>query len=268
MPDRLRIWHQSMTEIDAFPAYRDALATHLERVVGDVARVELHGVAPGTYAGTPPVDALNYPFAFHTLLAQVLGNVRRAEQDGFDAVVLASWAEPFLVEARSAVDIPVVSMAESTLLTACSVAPLSALITVTPEIGWMARTIIERHRLSPRVAGIFVLDPPVTEPTIAAAFDDPGPLVASFRAAAQRAIDAHADVLIPAEGILTEVFAAHGLTDIDGVSVMDGVAVAFEHAVLMCRLRARTGLHAGRRWAYRRPPPELMQRLLDAPPPS
>lgn len=259
---RFKLWHQSMAELDAFPAYRDALAGHLARVVGDRADVVLHGAAPGTYDGVPPIDVLSYPLAFHTLLQQVLHNAIRAEREGYDAFVISSFTEPFLTEARSAVDIPVVAMPESTLLTACSVGALSAVITVGPEIGWIARGLVARHGLGNRVAGIYPLDPPVSEPAIVRAFDDPTELLASFRVAAAAAVAAHADVLIPAEGILNEVCVAHGLTEIDGALVMDAVGVTFEHALMMCRLRAG-GLHAGRRWTYRRPPPETLNRLVE-----
>lgn len=165
------------------------------------------------------------------------------------------------VEARSAVDIPVVAMPESTLLTACSVGALSAVITVGPEIGWIARGIVARHGLQQRVAGIYPLDPPVAEAAIVRAFDDPDELLASFRAAAATAVAAHADVLIPAEGILNEVCVAHGVSEVDGASVMDGVGVTFEHALMMCRLRA-AGLHAGRRWTYRKPSAQTLGRLF------
>lgn len=257
----LRIWHQSMAELDSFPAYRAALTAHLERLVGDQAEVVLHGAAPGTYDGVPPIDVLNYPYAFHTLLRQVLDNALRAEADGFDAFVISSYTEPFLTEARSAVDIPVVAMPESTLLTACSTGSLSAIITVGPEIGRLARAGVDRHGLRARMAGVFPLDPPVSEPAIVRALDDPGELLGSFRSAAAAAIEAGADVLIPAEGILNEVCVAHGVRELDGAVVMDAVGVTFEHALMMCRLRRGTGLHAARRWSYRKLPEPAMARL-------
>lgn len=257
----LRLWHQSMAELDAFPPYRDALVAHLDRLVGDRARIDLHGAAPGTYDGVPPIDVLNHPLAFHRLLGQVLDNAMRAEDEGYDAFVISSFTEPFLLEARSAVDIPVVAMPESTLLTACSLGRLSAIVTVGPEIGWIARQIVDRHALTARVAGIYPVHPPVSEPAIVRAFDDPAELLDAFRAAAADAVADGADVLIPAEGILNEVCVAHGLTEIDGAIVLDAVGTTFEHAIMMCRLRSGTGAHAGRRWTYRKPPPDLMARL-------
>ncbi|WP_406516337.1 hypothetical protein OH809_39465 [Streptomyces sp. NBC_00873] len=44
---------------------------------------------------------------------------------------------------------------------------------------------------------------------------------------------------------------------------MDGVAVVLNHAVVLARLRQRTGLHAGRRWDYRRPPAALLAQLRE-----
>jgi hypothetical protein len=260
-PAKLRIWHQSMAELDGFPAYRDALAEHLTRLVGDQAEVVLHGTDPGTYDGVPPIDTLNYPIAFHVLLQQVLRNAIRAEEQGFDAFVISSFTEPFLTEARSVVDIPVVAMPESTLLTACSVGRLAAIISVGPEIGWIARSMVERHGLRERVAGIFPLDPPVSEPAIVRALAEPDELLHSFRTAAAAAIAANADVLIPAEGILNEVCVVHGIGEIDGAVVLDAVGVTFEHALMMCRLW-RAGLRPGRRWTYRTPPAGVLTRLL------
>lgn len=262
MSARFRIWHQSMAELDVFPRYRQELAAHLERVVGDEAEVVLHGADPGTYAGVPPIDTLSSPFTFHLLLQQMLRNAVQAEQEGYDAFVLSSFTEPFLTEARSAVDIPVLAMPESTLLTACSIAPLSAVISVGPEIGWIARTMIHRHRLQDRVAGIFPVEPAVNEPAIVRAFDDPDELLASFRGAAARAIAAQADVLIPAEGILNEVCVARGISEIDGVGVMDAVGVTFAHALMMIRLFRHTGMRPGRRFGYRKPDPQVLERFL------
>ncbi|WP_406416302.1 aspartate/glutamate racemase family protein [Streptomyces sp. NBC_00842] len=129
----LRIWHQSMTELTNQAAYTKALERHIAQVVDADAMVDLHGVRPGTYGEAAPSQALSYPFGFHTLLRQVLDLVLEAEESGCHAVALASFAEPFLREARSIVDIPVVSMAESSLLTACSVARRSALVSVTKD---------------------------------------------------------------------------------------------------------------------------------------
>ena len=257
----MRIWYQTMTDVAEYPAYRDALNDHAKLVLDGSTTIDVNGVAPGTYGGRPPIDVLKYPYGYHVLLPQVVENVRRAEAQGYDAVALGSYSEPFLREARSAVDIPVASMAESTLLVSCSVAARAALITVTDEIAWMAEHLVDKHHLRARVASVRRVDPPVNESDLVAMFPDPPPFVADFTALARTAIADRADVIIPAEGVLNELLFAAGLREVDGVSVMDGVGVTLLYAELLAKLNARTGLHPGRRWEYPKPPPEILAQL-------
>lgn len=256
-----RIWYQTMTDVGSYPTYRDALEKHARRVLGEGSPVSVHGVRPGTYDGRPPVTVLKYPYSYHVLLEQVLGNVLRAEAEGFDAVVLGSYSEPFLREARSAVDIPIASMAEATLLVGCSVAAKAALITVTDDIAYMAERLVATHRLGERVACVRRVDPPVDEAELLAMFADPSAFVELFVEQARRAIADRADVIIPAEGVLNELLVESGLREVDGVSVMDCVGVSLLYAQMLATLHRTTGLHAGRRWEYPRAPAEVTSLL-------
>lgn len=253
----MRIWYQTMTDVDSYPAYRDALERHAARVLDDGASVEVHGVAPGTYAGQPPVSVLRYPYGYHVLLEQVLANVLRAQAEGFDAVVLGSYSEPFLREARCAVEIPVASMAEATLLVGCSVAARAALISVTDDIAYMAERLVDKHHLRDRVACVRRVDPPVDEVGLLAMFADPAEFVALFTEQARAAIAERADVIIPAEGVLNELLVEGGLREVDGVCVMDCVGVSLAYAEMLVKLHRHTGLHAGRRWEYPLAPPAV-----------
>lgn len=246
----IKIWHQSMTDLTALGQYKTALARHVSSVVDDGTEVVLHGLAPGTYHGVAPSDALKFPYVYHVCLSQVLDHVRLAEESGFDAVVLASWSEPFLREARSAVDIPVVSLVESNLLVGCSVAKRIGVISVTREMARLGTNHIDRHGLWSRVSGVYSLEPAVNEAELEVAFQDPSRVVETFLRTAEVAIDAGADVLIPAEGALSELMVTAGPQRLHEVSVMDGVGVALAYAELLVKLRARTGLLVGRRWEY------------------
>lgn len=260
----MKFWYQTMTDIERYPSYRAAIQGRADEIL-EGGEIDLHGVAPGTYGDHTPVEVLAYPGMHHGLLGQVVDNVRRAEREGYDGVILGSWSEPFLRESRSLVDITVTSMAESTLLVGCAVAGQIGLVTVAPGIKDMALRIIAKHRMQGRVAAIEVLDPPVDEDDLAAAMADPTGMLARFDAAARRVMDAGADVVIPAEGVLSELVALGQLTHVGPVSVMDCVAVTMMHAQMMVRLRHRTGLTYGRLWEYPRPPEEL-RGLLDVRP--
>ena len=263
----MRLWHQSMAPLDAFPLYRDALAAHIPRVLPPErgTTVVLHGLPAGTYPeNAAPADVLIHPYAYHLTMGRVLENVVQAERAGFDAVALGSYSEPLLREARSIVSIPVASMAEATLLVACSVARYAAIVTVSEEVARMTEALVARHGLEKRVRGLYVLDPPLNEFGLVAAFQNPTAFLASFDATARRAIRAGADVIIPAEGVFNELLFAHGVRRIDGVSIMDCVGVTFLYAEMLVNLRRTTGLEVGRRWEYARPSEQVIQHVRRA----
>lgn len=257
----MRIWHQSMNEIDGYPVYRDALQSHVDRVAGPGVEVVLHGVAPGTYGSAAPAQVLVHPTLFHRIASQLLDRVEQAEAEGFDAVAIGSFSEPFLRALRSAVDIPVASMAESALLTSCTVGRLSGLVTISDDVAWMVRQIVRDNELGARVAGVWTVHPDVTEADLAAAFDAPDAVLASFTASAREALAAGADVIVPAEGVINELLVAQGVVEIDGAPVLDAVGTVVLHAKMLAELRERTGLHAGRRWHHRRPAAVLLEQL-------
>ena len=110
----MKIWHQSFTDLDSFPQYRQTLQEHGRRVMGDEADVVVHGLQPGTY---PPGVA---PMDFNTRAGLQLLNTRQvceaalaAQANGYDAFALGCFFDPGLTEARSQVDIPVVSLTET-----------------------------------------------------------------------------------------------------------------------------------------------------------
>lgn len=260
----MKIWHQSMTELDGVAAYRASLEAHASSVLGPGCSVAVHGMPVGAYHGRAPTVALSNAFASHRILDPVLDFAIQAECTGFDAFVLGSFSEPFLAELRSAVDIPVVSVAEATFLTACSIGALAATIVNDPAIGRLVRKSIDAHGLTRRIQLPHSITPALDEHQLAEAYVKPAKLLDAFRSAARVAIDAGADVIIPAEGVLSEFLHTHRVTEIDGVPVLDSFGVAWLHARMLVDLRARTGLSVSRQGRYRRDDPELVAVLSPA----
>ena len=260
----MKIWHQSATELDGLEAYKRALEAHAAAVVGGEAQVDVRGLSPGAYAGAAPSAVLGNAYAYHRVLSGVIDNAIRAEREGYDAFVLGSFSEPFLREIRSAVDIPVASIAEASLLVGCSLGRYIALISNTPSIQWLTRTAVDKHGLGARVLDVVSLDPPLDEHALASAYDRPEPVIASFRAAAAGLVARGADVIIPAEGVLAGLLVRHRVREIEGAAVLDVFAIGWHYALMQARLWARTGLRVGRSWQYRRDDPRLVARLADA----
>ena len=92
----LRLWHQSMTELEGLGAYRDYLIAHSKTVLGDEATVQVAGERAGSYHGRPPTAALGNAFVYHRVLDQIIDNAIAAERAGFDAFVVGSFSEPLL----------------------------------------------------------------------------------------------------------------------------------------------------------------------------
>ncbi len=257
----MKIWHQSMTELDAVPAYRASLEAHAVRILGTGRSVAVHGLPAGAYRGRSPTAALSNAFACHRILDPVLDHAIRAERDGFDAFVVGSFSEPFLTALRSAVDMPVVSVAEACFLVACSTGALAATVVNDAAIGRLVNQSIEAHGLGQRVAAARAIVPALDELQLAEAYTRPEPLLAAFAQAARAAIAAGADVVIPAEGVLSEFLFQQGVREIDGAPVLDAFGVAWLQAAMRVELRERTGLGVSRTGRYRRDDPALLDLL-------
>lgn len=254
----MRIWHQSVTSLDTLGAYGAALRSRIPGLVSPRTEVVLHGLPAACYAGRSPAEVLRYPYIRHKIHGLVLDQVRVAAAEGFDAVALVTFAEPLLEQARACVDMPVISMLETCLLTACTLARRMALVTLGEDNVARLRDQAEGHRLSERIAGILALTPPITEFQLMEAFARPGPVVDAFVATARGAVAAGAGVIIPAEGVLNEVLAAAEIRRIGDTPVMDCVAVVLAYTEMMVGLRRRVGLEVDRGWQHTRAPADLM----------
>ena len=256
-----RIWYQSMAPIRSLGNYTAALERHAERACSPGVAVAFHGASEGPYRTRTPAELFRYPYAKHLLQQEVFDFALRAERQGFDAFVLGSFSEPFLPELRSLLGIPVVSMPESALLVACSLAERFALITLGPPNVVRVRRLVQRHGLEGRVSGVYGFPVQTDEAELDAAFDAPARLVESFTAVAEQAVAAGADLVIPAEGVLNDVLHANGVTTIGGATVLDCVGASLLYAEMMVGLRRRLGTGPGRRWSYVKPPPEVLAEL-------
>jgi Asp/Glu/hydantoin racemase len=261
----LRFWHQSVNELADIDVYRRTLVSHAKEVLGSDAQVVVHGLPPGSYGGLSATVALSNAYAYHRILDRVAENAIEAERSGFDAFVIGSFSEPLLREIRSAVDIPVASLTESSLLVGCSLGKLLAPISNAPAVQWMTKLAVDKHGLGARVLEVTAIEPELDEPALAAAFEKPGPVLEAFTVAAHRAIAKGADVIIPAEGVMAELLYAQKLRTIGAATVMDVFGTTWAYAAMLCRLWSQTGLRVGRAWHHRRDDPTLIDRLRKAP---
>ncbi|MBO9356952.1 hypothetical protein GG851_23430 [Bordetella petrii] len=256
----LRLWHQSMTELDGLGSYRDFLNKHAGQVLHGEATVHVHGLRAGTYHGRTPTSALGNAFVYHRAVDQIIDYAIQAERDGFDAFVVGSFSEPMLREMRSAVDIPVIGILESSMLVSCSLGQSIAPIANAPEISAIVQSTVKKHGLTSRVLPCAPMDPPMHEAELLeAAAQDPQLVLQAFTNAASQAVARHgADVIVPAESVLASLLIQHKLTQVCGASVVDVLAIAWRSAIMMVRLRTDCNVQISRAGAYARQDPELV----------
>ncbi len=255
-----KIWYQSAAEMGKSGKYSEQLQEHFTRVVDPGTEVHLHGVPKGTWMNKLPSELLRYPAVFHAALGPVfIGNAIKAEREGYDAFHIGTYLDAFLPEIRAAVDIPVSSHIETSLLVGCSLGQTISVITLNRQILRIIKQSIARHRLEDRIGPCYPLDPDFTEEQPVAAFEDPKDYVELFMGLARKCVKEGADVIIPMEGILAEVLATQGIGEVDGAVIMDGIGVPVMVAEMNAKMWKRTGTRVGRHWTYERPSDDILR---------
>lgn len=255
----IRIWHQSFTDLSTMPLYGATLNEHARRVTPEDVEVVPHGLQPGTYGdGIAPIDAIRYRYLEFLNEQQICEAALGAERDGFDAIAIGCFFDPALRAVRSLVDVPVVSLAESCLLTACSLGRAAGIVTLCGDESDNLLDLARSYGLVQRTAAVVGLDPAIDEFALEADEDRVTDILASFELASSRVLASGADVIIPGDGVLNEFLVRNGCTSIGGVPVMDSIAVLLHHAVMLVRLRRSTGLGVSRHGYYARPPSAMV----------
>ena len=254
----MRIWHQSMTDLASLESYQSSLAAHAAEVCEPQTVVDVKGMPNFYTSGITTTDVLGSPYLYHVAYRRIIDQAIHAERQHYDAFVVGSFSEPFVRELRSTVDIPVVSVGESNCLVACSLGKLQALIANVPTVARLVQDHVTDYGLNGRVQGVYSLASTMTEDELQAQWSSPESVIARFDAIADEAIRAGADVVIPAEGVLSELLYQQRHRRIHDVPILDSFGVCWKYAEMFVQLRQQLGLEVGRAWEYRRPSDEKL----------
>jgi allantoin racemase len=259
----MKIWHQSMADFNRLPTYRDAITKHALEVCEEGTEVVAKGMPPKPYIradgdGTTDdrmttSEQLGSAYIYHMGFRRIIDYARMAEREGYDAFVIGSFSEPFLRELRSTVSIPVVSVGEANFLLACSFGKLQAHIANVPTVARLVMDHVHEYRLTDRVSGTYSVGPEIDEYLMQQMWRTPEDIIAKFKHLAHQAIEAGADVIIPVEGVLSELLYVNGISRVGEAVVFDSFGMAWKYAELLVGLRRKMNLEVGREWEYRRP---------------
>jgi allantoin racemase len=253
----MRIWHQSFTVLDDVPHYRDALHRHLTAVAAPGTTVDLHGMRPGTYPSDYPGTHIGYAYLSGLHKEQFVQAALEAQDQGYDAFLIATLPDTGFEEVRTLVDIPVVTFGQTSVLVAATLGDCVGIVNFIGVLEPQIRRNLRNYRVDQLVGPITQVDAHFTD--VMAAYADPAPLLEAFTATARRVIAQGANVIVPGEGPLNVFLADQGISRVDDVPVLDSIGSCLQVAELRVRQHQRSGLRPARAgFHYAQPPAELV----------
>lgn len=218
-------------------------STHITARLSAAAR---QAAAPGTTIATATAQR-GVPYIATRAEAQIGGAIAlemlaESHRD-CDAAIIAAFGDPGLFGARELFDIPVVGMAEASMLTACMLGRRFAIVTFARALGPWYQECVDMHGLTGRCAGIQMLDDPFD--SIGDVQDEKEHLLVEL--AGRAAQDLEADVIILAGAPLAGLAAR--VRDRLPVPVVDQMAAAVKQAEALVAL----GLRKASAGTFRRP---------------
>ena len=255
----MRIWHQSFTVLDDVPHYRDALARHLAAQASPDTKIDLHGMKPGTYPSDYPGTHISYAYLSGLHREQFVQAALQAEDEGYDAFLIATIPDTGFEEVRTLVDLPVVTLGHTSVLMAAQLGDCVGVVNFIAALEPQLRRNLRNYRLDALVGPIVQVEAGFTG--VMAAYAEPAPLIDAFILAARRAIAAGATVIVPGEGPLNVFLAGQGVSRVDDVPVLDSLGTCVRVAELRAAQYRSTGLRPARAGFYGAQP---TRPLLDA----
>jgi len=186
---------------------------------------------------------------------RAVANAIQAERDGCDAFLVGHFQDSGLHEARSAVDLPVLGLGETSMLHACTLGARIGLVTIDPIFIPWHEDQVTRYGLDRRVAGVTAMRALAVADYVAACADDDAfaRVYEQFERAARPLLDAGAEVLIPAGGLPALVLSRRRGLDVHGAAVLNPVSVLAKHGEAAVALRRLGQPVASRRGAFALP---------------
>jgi len=255
----MRIWHQSFTVLADVPHYRDALARHLQSQAGPDTTIDLHGMKEGTYPSDYPGTHIGYAYLAGLHKEQFVHAALKAQDEGYDAFLIATIPDTAYEEVRTVVDIPVVTFGQTSVLAAGALGDRVGIVNFIAALEPQLRRNMRNYRLDELVGPIVQVEAAFHD--VMAAYASPAGLIAAFETAARRAIAAGANVIVPGEGPLNVFLADQGVSRVDDVPVLDSLGTLVRMAELRAAQFRSTGLKPSRVGFYGAQPE---RGLLDA----
>lgn len=237
----MKIWYQSFVDPDQQAPYFRQLNKALVSLGDTGVTYHLKGLSP-------PDQELNRVTEFRCAV-QVVRNAITAQRDGYDAFAIGHFQDGGLYEARAAVDIPVLSLGEASMLFACTLGQKIGIVTIHPVFIPMLEELVVRYGLKDRIVAVKAITSSPTD--LVQANDDPAAFerfLDQFRKQVQPLVDMGVEVIIPGGGLPAMLLARLRGFAVGGAVVLNPIgalAKMTEMAVKLCRLNGTGVSRAG-----------------------
>jgi len=215
--------------------------------------------------GYTGVNASYYAYTRTLADVAVLHAVVQAEKDGFDAAICTCFYDPYVRQIRQAVNIPYVAYTEATMLAATMMGAKAGLPVNCPSAVYDVQELIDGYGLRERAVPIRIIEETTKE--VEGSVYDVHQGIGAFKKVARELIADGAEVLINpccmcsaslrlAPGAEKEY--PNGITEIDGIPIMDTLGVILKMAEMMVDLKQAGSPWISRKVYYARPTPEAL----------
>jgi allantoin racemase len=176
----------------------------------------------------------------HLAIPGVLNGVKRAEKEGFDALIVGCFGDPGVEAARELASIPIIGPCEASLAASIPLGHQTSIITVLHNVIYSLKRVARVARLEDRLASVravevSVLDLAKERPRVIETFVEEG----------RKAIEEDgADVLVPGCMSMAFLGIAEDVQKELGIPVLNPAAVALKTAELFVRLGLQTSKKA------------------------
>ena len=245
-----KILWQSSTAVSGLPAYSEAIRRHAERIMGPEVTLDIRGVDAGT---------MDLHFIYFQFLNDhdVLNSILKASTEGYDGVAVGCFLDSGVHQAREITDMPVVGLAETSMLFACMYGKKFSVVTyVRQMVEKRYDELIRLYCLQGRAAPMEYFD--ISLDALGNSFDNPGPVLDAFEKASQKAVEKGAEVILPGCGLLNLISVENGLTKVGRATVLDVSGALMKTLDAMITLRKQCGMTVSRQGLYESPTPDQL----------
>ena len=234
--------------------FKNALVPLWQRNIDMVKQEDTKVVFRCSTWGMGEMDTSFYRYMDHLASSMIFHVAVHAEEEGFDAVIIGCFGDPMVWEMRQALNIPVVSIGESSMLLSTLMGLKFGVVTISPYNVPGQEERIVKYGLKERSAGVRAI--PESSEEQVKALTSAGATIEAFKQAARELIAEGAEIVIPGCSLMSPALRLapgaekeypDGVTEVDGVPIADVISDAIKLAETLASLKK-----AGSSWISRK----------------